>query len=202
MDLQRLMADLSTRTNHLEGRLNGQLIITEANSTDWRTVGGRGRVQLRDGLIWEMPVFGVLSPALDAIVPGLGSSRVSEGTARFAMTNGVIYSDTLEMRSLTMRLQYAGTVDLQERVDARITAELLRDTWVVGRILSLALWPVSKIFEYKVTGTLAEPKSEPVYILPKILLLPLHPFRTLEDLLPAGTGGTNAPPVFTPPPEE
>ena len=201
-NLQRLMADLSTRTNHLEGRLSGHLAITDANSTDWRTVNGRGRVQLRDGLIWEIPIFGVLSPALDSVLPGLGSSRVSEGSARFAITNGVIYSDTLEMRSLTMRLQYVGTVDLQEHVDARVTAELLRDTWVVGRVVSLALWPVSKIFEYKITGTLDQPKSDPVYLVPKILLMPLHPIRTLEGLFPGESGSTNAPPAVSKPPEK
>jgi hypothetical protein len=61
-------------------------------------------------------------------------------------------------------------------VEARVQAELLRDTWVIGRVLSLALWPITKVFEYKLTGTLKEPKSEPVYIIPKILLLPFHPF--------------------------
>jgi hypothetical protein len=202
MDLQQLMGDLSTRTNHLEGRVSGELLITNANSTDWRTVDGRGRVQLRDGLIWEIPIFGLLSPVLDSIVPGLGSSRVNEGSARFIITNGVIYSDTLEMRSPTMRLEYAGAVDLQQRVDARVTAELLRDTWVVGRVISLALWPVSKLFEYKITGTLAQPKSDPVYMLPKLLLLPLHPIRTVEGLFPGELSSTNAPPTSSEPPEK
>ena len=188
------MADLSTRTNHLEGRLSGHLVVSHANSTDWRTVNGLGRAQLRDGLIWEMPFFGVLSPALDAVVPGLGSSRMSEGSARFAITNGVIFSDSLEMRSLTMRLQYTGTVDLEERVEARVTADLLRDTWVVGRVISLALWPVSKLFEYKITGTLSQPKSDPVYIIPKIIMLPLHPIGTLGSLFQSDlSGNTNAP---------
>ena len=54
---------------------------------------------------------------------------------------------------------------------------------------------MSKIFEYKVTGTLAEPKSETVYI-PKVLTMPLHPFRTLEELFSGGSNKTNAPPVF------
>jgi len=91
-----------------------------------------------------------------------------------------------------MRLQYAGTVDLRSRVNARVTAQLLRDTWVVGPLLSTALWPVSKLFEYKITGTLQQPQSEPVY-LPKALLLPLHPIRSLEEMLSNGVD-TNAVP--------
>ncbi|MGD0745616.1 MAG: hypothetical protein ABSA45_10715, partial [Verrucomicrobiota bacterium] len=76
-------------------------------------------------------------------------------------------------------------VDLKENVNARVTAQLLRDTWVVGPLVSTALWPVSKLFEYHVTGTLRNPKPEPVYV-PKLLLMPLHPLRSLGELLPGG----------------
>ena len=77
----------------------------------------------------------------------------------------------------------------------RVQAELLRDTWVVGPVISLALWPVSKVFEYKVTGSLSAPKTEPVFLIPKIMLLPFHPLRTFKDLVPTqpGSGETNAP---------
>ncbi len=109
------------------------------------------------------------------------------------MTNGVIFSDDLEMRSTMMRLQYAGTVDLHSRVNARVNAQLLRDTWVVGPLLSTALWPVSKLFEYKITGTLQQPQIEPVYI-PKVFLMPLHPIRSLEEMLYNGVN-TNALPL-------
>jgi hypothetical protein len=181
-DVHLLATDLSSPTNHLEGRLSGRFVMTSANSDDRRTWNGYGEAHLRDGLIWDVPIFGVLSPVLDAIMPGLGSSRATDASARFGMTNGVIFSDDLNIRTTMMRLEYNGTVDLQSRVRARVTAQLLRDTWVVGPLLSTALWPVSKLFEYKISGTLQQPRTEPVYI-PKVLLTPLHPFRSLEDLL-------------------
>ncbi|HLZ54217.1 MAG TPA: AsmA-like C-terminal region-containing protein [Verrucomicrobiae bacterium] len=191
--LHLLATDLASPTNHLEGVLSGRFVMTSANSWDWRTWNGYGQVNLHDGLIWDVPIFGILSPVLDAIMPGLGSSRATDAAAKFGMTNGVIFSDNLEIRSMMMRLQYAGTVDLRSHVDARVTAQLLRDTWVVGPLLSTALWPVSKLFEYKITGTLQQPQSEPVYI-PKVLLLPLHPIRSLEEMLSNGVD-TNAVPL-------
>jgi hypothetical protein len=90
------------------------------------------------------------------------------------------------------RLQYSGTVDLRGNVNARVNAQLLHNLWVVGPLVSPFLWPVSKVFEYKVTGTLEDPKKEPVYV-PKFLLLPLHPLRALEELLPGSANLTNAP---------
>jgi hypothetical protein len=188
-----LMADVAQPTNRLEGTLTGRLTVTRANSDDWRSWQGAGHVHLQDGLIWEIPIFGKLSPALDSIIPGLGNSRASEGRGSFVITNGVIHSDDLEIRASIMRLQYFGNIDLQGRVDARVDAELLRDTWFIGRIVSLALWPVSKIFEYQISGTLAQPKMDPVFFIPKVLLMPFHPIRTIKELLPEEPARTNAP---------
>ncbi|MBC8096057.1 MAG: hypothetical protein H7Y43_09610, partial [Akkermansiaceae bacterium] len=198
-DLHLLMRDLTDKTNRLEGLLNVRITLTDGNSRDLHTLQGSGRVELRDGLIWDIPIFGILSPVLDGIAPGLGlgSSRAREGTATFGITNGVVRSDDLEIRASMMRLQYWGAVDMVgNTVDARAQAELFRDTWMVGRLLSYTLWPVSKIFEYKFTGTLHEPKNEPVFFVPKILLFPFHPLRTLKDLAPElpGSSPTNAVP--------
>ncbi len=193
-DLHSLMMDVTGKTNRLEGGLTARLIVTQANSTDWRSWQGHGRAELHNGLIWEIPIFGILSPALDTIIPGLGSSRAREGAATFVITNGVLRSDDLEIRASMMRLQYRGSVDLQGKVDARVQAELLRDTWVIGRVLSLALWPVTKVFEYKLTGTLHQPKSEPVFFIPKILLLPFHPIGAVKSFFPeSNPNPTNAP---------
>ena len=185
MDLHALAIDLASPTNHLEGTLAGWLAVARADSRDWHTWDGYGHASLHDGLLWDIPVFGLLSPVLNTFSSGLGNSRATDAAAGFTMTNGVIYSDSLEIRSAMMRLEYVGTVDLRQNVNARVTARLLRNTWMIGPVVSTVLWPVSKLFEYRVTGTLKNPKSEPVYV-PKLLLLPLHPIRTLEEILPAG----------------
>jgi hypothetical protein len=106
----------------------------------------------------------------------------------------VIRSENLDFRCPLMRMDYHGAVDLSGQVDARVEAQLLRDAWVVGPLISTVFWPVTKLFEYKVTGTIAQPKTEPLYFIPKIVLLPFHPVRTLKELLPA----ENAPPVKPP----
>ena len=189
-----LAADLSSPTNRLEGALSGQFTMTSANSENWRTWNGYGQANLHDGLIWDVPILAILSPVLNTIAPGLGNSRATDATARFIMTNGVAFSDNLEIRSTMMRLEYTGTVDLKGNVNTHATAQLLRDTWVVGPLVSTALWPVSKLFEYKISGTLEKPESKPVYVLPKLLLIPLHPIRNLQEILSSDTD-TNLPPT-------
>jgi hypothetical protein len=183
-NLHLLAKDLTDgKTNKLEGLLNVRLEVTDANSGNWQHLNGAGRADLRDGLIWEIPIFGVFSPALDTIMPGLGSSRARQGSASFTITNGVIDSEDLKIETLMARLRYWGTLDLQGAVNARMEAELFRNTWVVGPVLSLALWPVSKTFEYKITGSIQKPKSDPVFI-PKVFFFPLHPVQTIKDMIP------------------
>jgi AsmA-like C-terminal region len=196
-DLHLLMSDVAKKTNRLEGLLTGKVTITDATSTNIHSWNGSGSARLRDGFIWEIPFFGVLSPVLDGIVPGLGNSRVTEGRGSFFITNGVVYSDSLSFHSPMMRLQYKGTADFNGRVNARVEAELFRDAGGLGRFISVVLWPVTKLMEYEVKGTMSKPKVEPVYI-PKLLFLPLHPFRTLGELFPNESGSTNAPPALLP----
>ncbi len=197
INLHALAVDLASPTTPLDGARSGRLFVTRADTRDWRTLDGYGQARLRDGLLWDIPLFSLLSPVLDAISPGLGNSRATEASAAFVITNGVIYSDPLEINTAMTRLQYSGTVDLRGNVNARVTAQLLHNLWIVGPLISTLFTPVTKVFEYKVTGTLRNPKKEPVYV-PKLFLLPLHPFRTLEDLIPGGGdffSSTNAPPA-------
>jgi hypothetical protein len=143
-------------------------------------------------------LFGLLSPVLNTVSPGLGNSRAKEASAAFTITNGVIFSNPLVINTAMTRLDYVGTVDLRENVNARVTANLLHNLWGVGPFISPFLWPVGKLFEYQVTGTLNNPKKEPVHDVSKLLLFPLHPIRTFEGFIP-GVGSffspTNTPPA-------
>lgn len=181
-DFNRVIGDLHQPTNSVQGRVTGTLNVTEANTRDDLSWMGFGRVQLREGYLWDIPMVGMFSSVLNSIVPGLGKSPVREGAGDFTITNSVVHTRNLELKASTMRLQYRGTVDLDGRVNAEVEAELFRDAWVVGRIFSLAMAPITKAFVYKVTGTLNDPRSEPLYI-PKLLLYPLKPFKLIKDLV-------------------
>jgi len=203
--LKSLLTDLSGSSNKIEGHLTGTLNITKANTEDPQHVQGYGTANLREGLIWAIPLFGIFSPELDKLRPGLGSSRFSAGTCTYTITNSVIRSDDLEIRSPAARLLYRGTVDFDYRVNARVEAELLPDLWLFGPLVSTLAMPVTKLFVYKVTGTLNDPKKEIIPFFGRALAapfqFPFHPWRTLRGLLPEDFTAprTNAP---VPPPKD
>ncbi|HXI53761.1 MAG TPA: hypothetical protein VNH84_19740, partial [Candidatus Saccharimonadales bacterium] len=63
-----------------------------------------------------------------------------------------------------------------------------------GFLVSKLLWPVTKLFDYRITGTLDQPKTEKVYMLSRILMMPLHPLKTLKDLINLEEKGSEKPP--------
>ncbi len=199
VDLRSFLKDMSTNSEKLEGVLSGQLAITHLNSQDWQSWFGRGQARVEQGVIWDIPIFGLFSKPLNLISDGLGNSRFEHAAGDFTITNSVIYSKNLEIRSPLLRLNCDGAVDFDQRVNLRLDAELFQDTWFMLKLLGKVITPFNKVFEYKVTGTLRKPKAEPVYI-PKPFMELLHPFRTIKGVIipesaPAKAASTNAPPA-------
>jgi hypothetical protein len=180
--LAELMSSLGSKSNRLEGVLQGTAFFSGVSS-DTNSWSGAGVLSLSDGYLWDIPMFGIFSKLFDAVSPGLGQARFKEGTMSFNVTNSVLHTQNLTVRAPTMRLSYRGSVDLASRLDARMEAELFRDTPVIGPLISLVLTPFTKLFVYDVKGTLKKPVAEPRYV-PKLLLAPLRPIKTLRELLP------------------
>jgi hypothetical protein len=162
--------------------LDGNLIMDRSNARERETWKGLGEVHVHNALLWDIRIFGLFSPVLNAISPGAGNSRAYDASARYVITNGVVATDDLTIRSTGFRLLYRGSVNIiDKQMNARVEAEPLRDVSVFGPILSALLSPLSKLFEYKVSGNLHDPHSEPVYIPPALMVL-LRPFHALKSL--------------------
>ena len=180
-NLNDLFVDVFSPDTQSQGSLSGHLKIHSGQTEDWGSWQGSGHVELREGFLWDTPLFGVFSPLLNTVSPGLGNSRANSGTASFTITDSVIHTTDLVFQEPTTRLQYQGQLDFEGNLDAQIEAELLRDAPMFGKVVSLALWPVSKLFVYRVSGSLNEPIAEPVYVLPKILMNPIASIRNRRD---------------------
>ncbi len=185
-DLRLLARDLLEHPANIEGTVSANFNVVNGHASDVRTWSGYGDVEMRDGSLWDLPVFGVLSPILNAVVPGLGNSKARSANATFTLDNSILRTSNLAIDAGPARLRYHGMTDLDGRVDARAEAEILASTPLVGPFISLALTPLSKVFIFQVNGTLAKPELQPVYV-PRVFMLLLRPFHTLRSLFPGGT---------------
>jgi hypothetical protein len=178
LNVKQLRDDLMDTKKQLGGRLSGKVTVTHGETHDWHAMDGFGHVQLRDGVLWDEPIFGnILSPVINTLLPGanLGNSRATDAEAHFQMTNGVIYSDSLKVQSKMMQLVYDGSVDLSGKLHAHVIAEPLGNVPGLGDLLNLVFHPFSKLFEYNISGTLKDPAFSPTHI-PRGLM-PSHSAR-------------------------
>jgi len=172
LNVKQLRDDLTDTKRQMGGRLSGKVIVTHGETHDWHAMNGYGHAQLRDGELWNEPIFGnVLSPVINTLLPGanLGNSRATDAEAHFQMTNGLIYSDSLKVQSALMQLRYDGTVALNGKLNAHVIAEPLGNVPGIGQFLNFFLHPFSKLFEYRITGNLKDPAFEPLHV-PKELM--------------------------------
>lgn len=181
-DLQGLLHDTIETTNHITGTVTGTLVVTNALISDWSSWHGYGQARMRDGMLWDLPILGMLSKVMNVLVPGIGNSRATAAQGHYTITRSVIHTDDLHIDAGPARLQYVGTVDFDGNVEARVIAEVLQTTPVIGPFISLLFSPASKALEFKVTGTLGNPVLKPVYV-PRFLLPLLNPIGTVESIL-------------------
>jgi hypothetical protein len=159
--------------------VDGDLALKCPNSSDTSHWQGGGRIHVHDGLLWDIKLFGLLSPVLNIFSPGWGYSRARQATADFVITNGTISSDDLQVRCTGFWINLRGTVDKNKQINARLEAILSRETPVIGPVLSLVFTPLSKLFEYRVSGPVRDPVLEPIFV-PRFVMFLLHPFKTLK----------------------
>lgn len=182
-DLGLLVSDLSSRTNRLEGFLSGRVRIQDGFLDDPKSWKGFGNARLRNGYLWDFPLFGAFSTVLDGVSPGLGKARFSEGTATFTIADGRLTTRDLEMKAPSMSLGYVGSVGFDQQIDMVVQGSMFREVPLLGPVVSLALSPFEKLFEYRLTGTFEKPVTAPAHV-PSFFLFPFRPIGTIRDLLP------------------
>jgi len=119
---------------------------------------GEGSLRVEDGNVFAIPILGPFSEILGAILPGSGYQKAREATADFTVANEVINTSGLVIEGSGFSMIGSGDIffmtsklDMSMRINAR-------------GIPGIVLYPVSKLFEYASTGTVANPEWRPKII--------------------------------------
>lgn len=155
---------LTEATNRLQGLVTGSLNVTYANSADFQSWEGSGELAMRDGYLWDFPVFSVLSRTLNLLVPGIGNLKASASRGTFTLQHSVIHTKDFQVRATPLRLLCRGSVDMAGNVNGEVEAEILRDVPLFGPLVSFALSPVSKALIFRIGNKLNNPRIEPIMV--------------------------------------
>lgn len=139
------------------GDLSGYLLIRGKGDDDWReTIAGEGRIRIRDGHIFRIPLLGGLSQLLQRIYPGLGYFTQSDVRADFVIGDQRIETDDIRVEGHFISLKGWGHYHLDDKLDFRVQVQPLRRGRIVDAV-RIVTTPVSKLLQLRLQGTLSEP---------------------------------------------
>ncbi len=152
IDFPRL-TDLYYNYKTAHGQLSGIYDFNGLGS-DPRTMRGRGKVEVTNGDVFAIPIFGPLSGILNHIVPGSGYSIAHKAGANLQINEGVIHTDDFEAAGMLFSMLGHGDIHfLDDKLDFNLRLNMKGP--------GVLLTPVYKLFEYTGEGSLKKPDWHP-----------------------------------------
>jgi len=153
-------------TDQYHGALAGQLELEGfLDDSGGQTATGQGWIEISAGHLFQFPLFGGLSEFLGHIVPGLSLIvRQTDARASFVIKDGNIHSDDIIIEGEVITLVCTGDYHLNGSLDFAVQVKLLKKNTLVGGILQIAMMPVTKMLEFRLTGTSKDPHWRPAYL--------------------------------------
>jgi AsmA-like C-terminal region len=151
-----LLTDLYYNYKTALGLLNGTYDFTGLGS-DPRTMRGRGKVEVTNGDVFAIPIFGPLSGILNRILPGSGYSIAHKASAAFKIDQGIIHTDDFDADGTLFSMLGHGDVHfLDDKLDFNLRLNMKGP--------GVLLTPMYKLFEYAGTGSLKKPDWRPAVL--------------------------------------
>lgn len=145
-----------------EGNLSGRVTLTgDAGPRFLETAAGSGRIDIQDGYILTIPLFGGLSKYLSVLIPGLGYASQRDLRAGFKIGDGRLETSDAELSGKLVSLRGKGSYAFADDIKGRVQVQFLKEglTATVTRFITS---PLTKALEFEVTGTTHQPRWRPV----------------------------------------
>lgn len=152
------------------GLVHGQLNAAGLMGSEWsESMHGQLRLSVTEGELFKLSLLGGLSRYLSKLYPGLGYLSQSEFEGRWEIDNGRIYTEAAQILGPSLSVRAKGKVLFDGTLDFRVRVQLLK-RGPVADLLRFLTFPVTKLFEFRLRGTVDEPVWRPEN-LPKELFL-------------------------------
>ncbi len=121
---------------------------------DSRKMLGNGRLEVTNGDVFAIPVFGPLSEILNYVIPGTGYSIARRASTSFTIKEGIIHTDDFDVAGKLFDMVGHGDIYfLDDKLDFEVG--------ISPKGAGVVLAPVYKLFEYKGEGSLTKPDWHP-----------------------------------------
>ena len=140
-----------------EGSLSARIELTGLAEDDWRaSLDGHGRVRIREGQVFQIPLLGGLSQLLGRIYPRLGFAVQTDARADFEIRDRYIASEEIRIEGGLLSLWGEGRYLLDDELDFKVQVRPLRRGFLVDAVRFFT-YPVSRLLQFRLEGTLSDP---------------------------------------------
>jgi len=148
------LTDLYFQFKSAQGELSGRFDFAGIGDNA-RAIHGNGRIAVKNGDVFAIPIFGPLSGLMKSLFTGsAGYSVARNGTADFTMKDGVLHTENMDVAGGWFHMVGRGDIHaLDDRLDMDVRIE--------PRGAAVLLSPMYKLFEYKGEGSLKNPDWHP-----------------------------------------
>jgi len=155
------------------GVVNSEVEATGPISTNlYSHLNAHGRVRVTEGRLAQMKLFMGLTDYLAANVPGVASLvNQSQASVDYTITDGVFSSNNIFIEGAVFSIKAFGTYDIPaDKLDFTVRLQLLKNDSFLGKLVHPVLFPFTKLLlEFKVTGSVDDPKWNYISVLDRIL---------------------------------
>lgn len=169
LNLAKMLKDLF----HMEpGRTRGQLstditLTADANQPFWASVKGHGQINIRDGYLADLPLFGGFSRLVQSAIPGFNLFSLTSFSADFTLHDAAVWSDNAQLGGSVFSTRGQGSFSPETGLNFIAAVEPLQqiknDEWNelhswTAAALKLSTQPFFLLLKFQLTGPLDKPE--------------------------------------------
>ncbi len=167
------LADLLTfDLGERNGKVDWKLEMSGALEDEtFKTLNGRGKLEIRDGHLAQMKLFAGLTELLAEKIPGVSFLvNQTQASCDYTIEDGIFKSDDIFIEGGLISIKGWGKYDIvNDNLDFITRVQFMKKESLVGKIVHPVTLPFTKLLlEFKVNGPLDDPQWKYVKILDRI----------------------------------
>lgn len=165
IDLKTMLQQISTGDyNKISGQLSTSFTLTgDAKTKFWNSAKGSGQVQVANGRLADIPLFGGFSRLIQSAFAGFNLFSLTAFSADYQLHNGAIWSNNAQFGGTLISARGRGNYSPDKGLNFIVTAEPLRQTgeqgwYQIQRLAATAAAPFMRLLELELSGPLEKPE--------------------------------------------
>jgi hypothetical protein len=158
-DIGALKEDTPLKKYKIDGKLSSTALF-EGSFADLHNFKGKGGIQIKEGRLWELDLLKGLGGIL--LIPEYKDIVFNEAGMNFAVNNGLVTTDNLQLLSKSLTLYGRGNLDFNQNINLILTPDFNNDVIAGSSSLKKGATAIiaqtEKFMSVDVTGTLAHPQ--------------------------------------------